>query len=444
MRDVVVRAADAADGEVAQAALDAWAARRLATYEDAERGLCFGRLDFETFESPALRRAALGARRGRRPSRRELAGARRSSVLHRDPDRSTGRDAPPSLPGERADAPRHRGRDARRLDARRRPRQRLPARGARAEPGRADARHRRDDPGRPVPADHVSARQPSRDPGRPRDGQDRGRAPPRLVAPLHGARAKRAEPRPGRGAEPHLHGVRLARPSRARRGRRRAACGLGARRRRRADLERAGRRRTAEGRRPDGRRDLPRRRDPPPRRARRAAAPPRRGVRPCPRPRPGAAPRRGARGARHDGRCARALPDGSRAELLRRVRPPPRGRRDARRGAGRAGAPVERRAPPRPRSRLARRRPGPARPGAVHDTRLPGRGGRGGPRRPRAAAPATPRCRVGRGGRRTARRGARARRRACARVRPRHRRRGPGPLADAAADDRAGVRRGAG
>jgi DNA helicase IV len=50
MRDVVIRAADAADGEVAQAALDAWAARRLATYEDAERGLCFGRLDFETLE----------------------------------------------------------------------------------------------------------------------------------------------------------------------------------------------------------------------------------------------------------------------------------------------------------------------------------------------------------------------------------------------------------
>ena len=50
MRDVVVRAADAVDGEVAQAALDAWAARRLATFEDAERGLCFGRLDFETLE----------------------------------------------------------------------------------------------------------------------------------------------------------------------------------------------------------------------------------------------------------------------------------------------------------------------------------------------------------------------------------------------------------
>jgi DNA helicase IV len=50
MRDVVGRAADAADGEVAQAALDAWAAKRLATFEDAERGLLFGRLDFEAVE----------------------------------------------------------------------------------------------------------------------------------------------------------------------------------------------------------------------------------------------------------------------------------------------------------------------------------------------------------------------------------------------------------
>ena len=52
MRDIVLRAADAADGEVAQAALDAWAAKRLATFEDAERGLLFGRLDFESVERP--------------------------------------------------------------------------------------------------------------------------------------------------------------------------------------------------------------------------------------------------------------------------------------------------------------------------------------------------------------------------------------------------------
>jgi DNA helicase IV len=52
MRDVVARAADSVDGEVAQAAMDAWASRRLRTYEDAERGLCFGRLDFETLTRP--------------------------------------------------------------------------------------------------------------------------------------------------------------------------------------------------------------------------------------------------------------------------------------------------------------------------------------------------------------------------------------------------------
>ena len=52
MREIVLRAGDAADGEVAQAALDAWAAKRLATYEDAERGLMFGRLDFEAVERP--------------------------------------------------------------------------------------------------------------------------------------------------------------------------------------------------------------------------------------------------------------------------------------------------------------------------------------------------------------------------------------------------------
>src|SRR4029453_13129039 len=50
MREIVGRGADAAHGEVAQAALDAGAAKRLATFEDAERGLMFGRLDFEAVE----------------------------------------------------------------------------------------------------------------------------------------------------------------------------------------------------------------------------------------------------------------------------------------------------------------------------------------------------------------------------------------------------------
>src|SRR5881275_3231705 len=52
MRDVVTSAGDKVDGEVAQAAMDAWAAKRLRTFEDAERGLCFGRLDFETMARP--------------------------------------------------------------------------------------------------------------------------------------------------------------------------------------------------------------------------------------------------------------------------------------------------------------------------------------------------------------------------------------------------------
>jgi len=52
MRQVVAGAGDKVDGEVAQAAMDAWAAKRLRTYEDAERGLCFGRLDVETMRRP--------------------------------------------------------------------------------------------------------------------------------------------------------------------------------------------------------------------------------------------------------------------------------------------------------------------------------------------------------------------------------------------------------
>ena len=52
MRDVLASAGDKVDGEVAQAAMDAWAAKRLRTFEDADRGLCFGRLDFEKTARP--------------------------------------------------------------------------------------------------------------------------------------------------------------------------------------------------------------------------------------------------------------------------------------------------------------------------------------------------------------------------------------------------------
>ena len=57
---------------------------------------------------------------------------------------------------------------------------------------RADAGHRRDDPVRPVPPDHGRAGGRARRPGRPRHRQDRGRPAPRLVAPLHAPRAAAA------------------------------------------------------------------------------------------------------------------------------------------------------------------------------------------------------------------------------------------------------------
>jgi DNA helicase IV len=47
MRDRVGRALDAASGEFSALALEAWQARTLRSYEDAERGICFGRLDME-------------------------------------------------------------------------------------------------------------------------------------------------------------------------------------------------------------------------------------------------------------------------------------------------------------------------------------------------------------------------------------------------------------
>ncbi|MCW2966160.1 MAG: Superfamily and helicase-like protein [Actinomycetia bacterium] len=52
MRQIVAGAGDKVDGEVAQAAMDAWAAKRLRTYEDAQLGLCFGRLEVESMRRP--------------------------------------------------------------------------------------------------------------------------------------------------------------------------------------------------------------------------------------------------------------------------------------------------------------------------------------------------------------------------------------------------------
>jgi DNA helicase IV len=52
MRAAVARGADAVDGEVAAKAMEAWARRRLATFSDAEQGLCFGRLDLDEAARP--------------------------------------------------------------------------------------------------------------------------------------------------------------------------------------------------------------------------------------------------------------------------------------------------------------------------------------------------------------------------------------------------------
>jgi hypothetical protein len=52
MRGLVVRSADVAVGEVAALALEAWGTKRLRTFEDAERGLCFGRLTLEGAPAP--------------------------------------------------------------------------------------------------------------------------------------------------------------------------------------------------------------------------------------------------------------------------------------------------------------------------------------------------------------------------------------------------------
>ena len=49
---MVERAGEAGIGEIEAAVLEAWSARRLVTFEDAERGLCFGRIDSEESADP--------------------------------------------------------------------------------------------------------------------------------------------------------------------------------------------------------------------------------------------------------------------------------------------------------------------------------------------------------------------------------------------------------
>src|SRR5919205_690193 len=52
MRETLLRTADAGATELAQEAIETWATGRLRTFEDAERGLCFGRIDAEGTADP--------------------------------------------------------------------------------------------------------------------------------------------------------------------------------------------------------------------------------------------------------------------------------------------------------------------------------------------------------------------------------------------------------
>jgi DNA helicase IV len=52
MRAALIRTGAAAATEVAAEAIEAWASRRLQTFADAERGLCFGRLDLDGADEP--------------------------------------------------------------------------------------------------------------------------------------------------------------------------------------------------------------------------------------------------------------------------------------------------------------------------------------------------------------------------------------------------------
>ena len=240
MRDALVRAGDAVVDDVAGEAMDAWNARRLQTFEDAEQGLCFGRIDVETVGDPTY----VGRRwvhdeggapvvvNWQAPAARPFytaTPAEPHGVTLRRRFRTQGRTlldvSDEALDGSIADAmlsvddflleELERAREARMRD--------IVA---------------------TIQADQYGliARDPSTAAGRAgrsRHRQDGRRAAPGLVPAVQPPRGAAA--RPPRRAQPDVHGLRVARASRARRGER------GATRRRRAR-----RRRRGEPRRPAG------------------------------------------------------------------------------------------------------------------------------------------------------------------------------------------------
>ena len=169
MRTTLERTQDGAATEFAAIAMEAWAQAPPAHVPGRRARPLLRPADARQRAPAALRRAPLGARRRARDARRQLAGAcgparstrrrraSRSGVTQRRRFRTEG-----------APRRRHLRRVARRHQLSRARRFRLPARGARPPPRGPDARHRRDDPVRPVPADHRRARGRTRRPGRAR------------------------------------------------------------------------------------------------------------------------------------------------------------------------------------------------------------------------------------------------------------------------------------
>src|SRR6266540_3782766 len=138
MRRQVERVGEAVDAPEYQATLfEAWARRRLETFEDADRGLCFGRLDLDGVDTSLY--------------------VGRRWVHEHDAPLVVNWQAPAARPFYTATV---------------------------AQPRRAHARHRRDDPGRPVRPDHTRAEGAVRDPGRPGYREDGGRPAPGVVASL--------------------------------------------------------------------------------------------------------------------------------------------------------------------------------------------------------------------------------------------------------------------
>ena len=247
MRAVVERAAGATDSEIAALALEAWAARRLRTFEDAERGLCFGRLDFETTPRPLY----VGRRWVHDDDADELL-----VVNWQAPAARPFYVATPENPLDVTLRRRFRTEGRRLLDL---SDEKLDGSGSVVggdflldELERSREPHMRDIVATiqvgPVPAHHPRARPAARRPGRAGHREDGCWPAPGVVPPLLAPRAAPARAR--RRAQPHLHGVRLARPADARRGERGAAGGRRARRRCRGDDRRPAGGRAAEGRRP--------------------------------------------------------------------------------------------------------------------------------------------------------------------------------------------------